>query len=53
MDSEFEETDSSPPGIHGDLALTLTSFGRPTSAILPTPREIKRQDGETVRPVLK
>ena len=38
MDSEFEETDSSPPDLLEGTTVSTNSYGRPIAAILPTPR---------------
>ena len=48
VDSEFEETNESPKELRGDGLgnMRVNSYGRPTVAILPTPRMNSTQPGD-------
>ena len=51
MDSEFEETDSSPPDLLEGSTVSTNSYGRPIAGILPTPRAPQIQARDTPQPI--
>ena len=51
IDSEFEGPGTSPVAIAAEPRAQLNNYGRPTAAILPTPRVPLQPTNETVRPV--
>ena len=50
-DSEFEETDSSPPDLLEGSTVSTNSYGRPIDGILPTPRAPQIQARDTPQPI--
>ena len=51
MDSEFEETDSSPPELLEGTTVSTNSYGRPIAAILPTHRAPQIHAREISQPI--
>ena len=51
MDSEFEETDSSPPELLEGTTVSTNSYGRPIAAILPTHRATQIHAREISQPI--
>ena len=52
IDSEFEEAGMSSRAPVAEPSVQYNSYGRPTAAILPTPKTSMQQPKEIVRPIL-